>query len=478
MKKQILVCIASICCMIIDSLASEHGNPKRALEGGESSPSAKKQALASGSATPAIPARHSALFGTATSLRDLPRPAEHPLPKALIVPTVPRRPGEAFREYYPSHPVLAAKPVDQVMAASSSTAVPFQLPPYPTPEAKPFKITMDTKAEFVPSEFIRALLTKIDQAPPHAEIYLNLAGLGLGIHENFVTDCMREVVTFAAARNRTIHAINLADNGIAEFHADVFAPLTTLRVLNLANNRINLMSSPGAISEGLRNLMDLNLSANGLVSLPPGIFAKLHKLQNLDLSKNNLATINVGYFDGLTALTRLYLDGNWIETIDARAFEPLTNLYKLSLAENLLRRIPAGLLNSIPRLQSLDLSSSGYLETMQAGSLDALASLRHLNLADCGLNTIPINLIRNLHKLSRLNLSDNTINNIGPDVYNQLPVSLKELSLTGNPTLRNIPEEMLTRLEKLSILNVAGTGIAESVVAAWQARFDEIQFFW
>ncbi|XP_035267201.1 nyctalopin [Anguilla anguilla] len=114
--------------------------------------------------------------------------------------------------------------------------------------------------------------------------------------------------------------------------------LTSLRYLNLQENRINVIHDQAF--QDLRRLENFYLNDNLLADLPKESFKGLSRLKMLNLGGNLLTNISNTWFSDLVELEVLYLDRNQLSYIKEGAFENLTSLISLHLNGNNLTALP------------------------------------------------------------------------------------------------------------------------------------------
>ena len=119
---------------------------------------------------------------------------------------------------------------------------------------------------------------------------------------------------------------------------DMFANLTTLKLLQLSRNYIHTLEV--GIFQGLTSLTSLLMTVNpGLLVLPAGLFSDCHNLDNINLKKNALDTIEPYSLHPLPLLTWLNLYDNKIRVVYSHMFVNLTALWYLNLRRNFLHMI-------------------------------------------------------------------------------------------------------------------------------------------
>ena len=116
-----------------------------------------------------------------------------------------------------------------------------------------------------------------------------------------------------------------------DVNAEQLASVTTLSFGGVGDAIRTLQ--PGDFA-GLTGLTRLNLigafdtSSNRLTSLPDDIFAGLTSLERLSLANNALTTLSPTIFAGLTSLTNLALDDNQLNTLSAESVYRLDESYR------------------------------------------------------------------------------------------------------------------------------------------------------
>ncbi|XP_030533678.2 putative disease resistance protein At4g19050 [Rhodamnia argentea] len=285
----------------------------------------------------------------------------------------------------------------------------------------------------------------------------------------------------------------------------------SLEILDLSDSATTeiepgLRATQKQSNPGVTNLRRLNLSrCGGLEKLPPT--KAFEKLELLDVSNAvNLKEIEDESFNHLKHLTVLNLSGTKIDTLPP--LHELGNLRQLLLKDcKSLKRLP--IMEGLLRLKELDLSGASSLEEMGPHSPDCekfnLPNLQKLLLAGCGhLKKLP--LLNTLGKLEILNLSGCALLDKIPDEFfehlpclHQLNLSetkiqrlpsiaklgnlrhlilrdchlrttlaglesltnLQELDLSGTSSLGEVKAKCLERMDQLQILKLSGTKVDE-----------------
>ncbi|XP_075226714.1 toll-like receptor 7 [Lycorma delicatula] len=228
-------------------------------------------------------------------------------------------------------------------------------------------------------------------------------------------------------RLRRLHNLYLQENYISKLGPDSLTGLTSLRVFNVSNNKLETL--PEGLFAGCRELREIYLQNNSLYELARGLFHRLEQLLVLDLSNNQLSSnqVDEGTFVGLIRLIVLNLSHNALTRIDAKTFKDLFFLQILDLRNN----------------------SIGYIDD---NSFLPLYNLHTLNLAENRLHKISGHFFNGLFVLTKLTLNNNLIVNIDPQAFRNCS-DLKDLDLSSN-AIQEVPEA----LSELSFLKTLDLG--------------------
>lgn len=270
-----------------------------------------------------------------------------------------------------------------------------------------------------------------------------------------------------------------------------------LKILDLSKTAIsNLPSNFNSLSD----LESLDLSdACSLVKLEDNVFKHLRNLRHLNLSTTKIeklpsladtGNLEVLNLSGCTALT---------EIVD-QSFEHMTHLWQLNLSESRIERLPSvsnlcnllqlllrncinlkelSSLESLVKLEKLDLCGASSLQETEAKFLERMIHLQFLNLSGTRLKFPPMSILNNLTNLTHLSLCGCSLSEPNPNLetFTKLEVldlsntkvssllsldnlsSLRELKLRDNPMLEQLQHlEVLIHLE---FLDLWGTGIKD-----------------
>ncbi|XP_037079275.1 peroxidasin homolog [Pollicipes pollicipes] len=141
----------------------------------------------------------------------------------------------------------------------------------------------------------------------------------------------------------------------------------------------------GALTENfidvLPNLTKLTLAQNNFTSVEPGALMGLNSLRVLDLSQNKIDVIGDRSFSNLGKLNTLRLDTNRIVTLPSRGFSGLKALTSLDLSHNFLQSLPNGSLVMLSNLRELFLRDNDIIN-LEGKLFDGLSALKRLDLSE------------------------------------------------------------------------------------------------
>ncbi|GMY29953.1 putative disease resistance protein At4g19050 [Fagus crenata] len=268
----------------------------------------------------------------------------------------------------------------------------------------------------------------------------------------------------------SLKSLNFSKTAVRHLPSNI-SSLPNLEFLNLSD-ACSFDKIEDNISEPLRCLFNLDLSNTKINNLPS--LSNLGNLQILNLSGcSALTEIRDQSFEHLTCLRHLNLSETKIERLPS--LSNLINLCHLLLRNCVsLKELPP--LESLLKLEELDLCGARSLEKTEAKFLEDMVDLRFLNLSGTELKLPPMSNHTNLTKLS---LQGCKLSDSEPDLGNCTKLEVLDLSKTdiqslpsldkfGN--LRDLKLRGCSRLEKLlslkslihlEVLDLWGTGVKE-----------------
>ena len=129
---------------------------------------------------------------------------------------------------------------------------------------------------------------------------------------------------------RRIQKLDLSDNYFTYIQPELLYSLTTLRHLDIRNNKLGLAMIDSNYARSFFNALKstevLLCSNNSITSLPSGILQYNTKIKILDMSHNEITSVDLG-LNGQVPLELLDLSYNRIVTVDSAGCEMLNNLH-------------------------------------------------------------------------------------------------------------------------------------------------------
>lgn len=159
----------------------------------------------------------------------------------------------------------------------------------------------------------------------------------------------------------TLTTLDLSQNKIQfdkDFNFSPFMNLTRLSDLKLNGQKpYGLSILPKTLFRGLYNLTSLYLSNNKIVYLVRDVFSDLKKLNFLTLDNCCMAPTQLppGIFKNLTKLTTLTAENLGIQNLSTEVFGNSSQLKKIRLNHNVIQTFPVSVLQSLTKLQYLDI---------------------------------------------------------------------------------------------------------------------------
>ncbi|XP_030948307.1 putative disease resistance protein At4g19050 [Quercus lobata] len=281
---------------------------------------------------------------------------------------------------------------------------------------------------------------------------------------------------------------------LKENQDEIFPSMDGLKTLNLSNTKIRHLPSN---NNSLPNLELMNLSdASSLDKIEDNIFEHLRYLRHLKLSKTNLQKLPS--LSNLFNLEILNLSGcSALKEIVDESFQHMTCLQQLNLSETKIECLPSlsnlsnlcqlllrncvnlkelPPLESLSKLEELDLCGARSLKETDAKFLENMVHLRFLNLSGTELKLPPTSNLTNLTQLllqrcrlselcpnlekctqlEVLNLSETDIQSL-PSLENFS--NLRDLNLRDCSSLERLPG--LKSVTHLEVLDLWGTRVKE-----------------
>ncbi|KAL3509004.1 hypothetical protein ACH5RR_028405 [Cinchona calisaya] len=262
-----------------------------------------------------------------------------------------------------------------------------------------------------------------------------------------------------------LQVLDLSGAGIKEFQDHSFQKNVDLKILDLSETAITWLPS---------NICTHNFYLKGCSRLEKmNCLESPEKLEVLDLSgSSSLVDIDVNLFEQTKNLRILNLSRTKVKILP-----PLSNIHKLQelLLSCCLYLVKLSALNSLSKLEVLDLSGCKALTILEDESFEQLSRLERLLLSETNIKVLPeLRSLSNLKELNFCGLSSLTkadfLENMSKlqilDLSNTLLEKVPPMSCFQNLThlsLRNCRQiETLPHLEKftmLEVLDLSGTSI-------------------
>ncbi|XP_019948491.2 toll-like receptor 21 [Paralichthys olivaceus] len=161
----------------------------------------------------------------------------------------------------------------------------------------------------------------------------------------------------------TLTVLDLQNNQfsfLTETTESPFKNLIKLSDLKLDRQRpYGMTILPHAYFRGLHSLRSLYLTNNNLNNLAPDAFDDLKGLRFLNLESCCVGVVKLqpGIFKNLRNLTKLIVENMGIQNFSKEVFGNLTQLHVLQMNRNVMQSIPVDALQSLPKLNYLDIRS-------------------------------------------------------------------------------------------------------------------------
>ncbi|XP_067085325.1 transforming growth factor beta activator LRRC32 isoform X1 [Osmerus mordax] len=205
----------------------------------------------------------------------------------------------------------------------------------------------------------------------------------------------------------SIHHLNLHSNKIQFIQPGLFKDMTSLKVLNLSRNYLDVFAVSKTHVGPLTAVEMLDLSGNGLFTGMTDYFlCDAPALLNLSLNSNSITKIAQNTFCGSLALRRIDFHNNVILEIENGAFDSLLQLSELDLSMNSISCIADF---NLSQLKVLNLSKNS-MESFQTTDSDLEYELLYLDLRENRIHYFP--LIPRRNKLMYLDVSRNRLRSI------------------------------------------------------------------
>lgn len=174
-------------------------------------------------------------------------------------------------------------------------------------------------------------------------------------------ECVKQNLTQVPANlSPEIQNIDLTGNRISHLVHDAFSRVHLVNLHKLLLRECGIETIHTDAFNGLKIIIEIDLSGNNIQRLHPGTFYETQKLRVLLLNQNKLRVLENGLFFNLTFLQRVALSDNRLERIEERTFRNVPALHSLALDGNNFSTLQVQSFESLPKLSSLELQNNPW----------------------------------------------------------------------------------------------------------------------
>ena len=186
---------------------------------------------------------------------------------------------------------------------------------------------------------------------------------------------------------KTTTALSLKQQGISHLDSDDFAGFHEVHSLKLTDNLLTVFPNLSSVA---RTLAELKIDVNRISVLPGEHLRVLMQLEILNLHDNALKDVTSDQFQGLSKLHTLNLAYNELMVLPDLSCIGGTLRVLTVTSNGKLRSVPPAHLNSLTKLETLNLNAIGLKSLPDPGGIwqpQATANLQTLDIPD---NALPI----------------------------------------------------------------------------------------
>ncbi|KZC14383.1 Reticulon-4 receptor [Dufourea novaeangliae] len=174
-------------------------------------------------------------------------------------------------------------------------------------------------------------------------------------------ECANQNLTYIPRGLSTeIQTIYLTGNRITHLIYDSFSRVQLVNLHKLVLKNCEIESIDTDAFNGLKIVIEIDLSANNIRTLYPGTFNETQRLRVLNLNDNKLKVLENGLFRDLIYLQTVTLSNNELERIEEKTFRNLPGLQVLTLHSNNLSTLKVQSFEFLPKLGSLELNNNPW----------------------------------------------------------------------------------------------------------------------
>ncbi|XP_066592806.1 leucine-rich repeat-containing protein 24 [Prorops nasuta] len=174
-------------------------------------------------------------------------------------------------------------------------------------------------------------------------------------------DCVKQNLTEVPNKLSTeIQFLDLTGNKIRDLPQNAFNASRLMNVHKLVMRECNIDTIHRDAFNGLKIVIEIDLSSNNIRSLRPGTFVETQRLRVLLLNNNRLKVLENDLFHDMDFLQKVILSDNRLERIEERTFRNLPELHSLALNGNNLSSLRLQSVEGLPKLGSLELHNNPW----------------------------------------------------------------------------------------------------------------------
>ncbi|KAG7203629.1 hypothetical protein KM043_013664 [Ampulex compressa] len=174
-------------------------------------------------------------------------------------------------------------------------------------------------------------------------------------------ECIKQNLTqIPGSLSSEIQNLDLTGNHISQLTHNAFSRVHLVNLHKLVLRECGIESVHTDTFNGLKIVIEIDLSSNNIKTLYPGTFDETQRLRVLLLNDNKLRVLENGLFHDLAYLQKVALSDNKLERIEEKTFRNLPGLQSLTLDGNNLSTLKLQSFESLPKLGSLELHNNPW----------------------------------------------------------------------------------------------------------------------
>ncbi|XP_033177837.1 amphoterin-induced protein 1-like [Bombus impatiens] len=174
-------------------------------------------------------------------------------------------------------------------------------------------------------------------------------------------ECIKQNLTqIPSSLSPEIQNFDLTGNRIMHLMHDSFSRVHLVNLQKLVLRKCEIESIHTDAFNGLKIVIEIDLSGNNIKTLYPGTFRETQRLRVLLLNENKLKVLENGLFHDLAYLQKVMLSNNELERVEEETFRNLPELRLLTLDGNNLSVLRVQSFETLPKLGSLELHNNPW----------------------------------------------------------------------------------------------------------------------